>query len=249
MKVFISWSGDLSKNVAVLLSTWLEDVLQGTKVWLSEDDIDKGKIWFGAITEQLSDTGLGILCLTLENRSSPWILFEAGALSKGLSESRVCPFLIDLQHGDLWPPLSQFNGTLPNKEDTLKLVKTINGARGDEALKDDKLLKSFNRCWSEFEEPFKEILANDKPKEEGKKRSRDDILEEILELSRSIQRSLQEHESVLRSWKQVRNMLYQPAITPLFPPPGLGLTSRDSERDSAEGGAVGAAARAAADVA
>jgi hypothetical protein len=64
MKVFISWSGDLSKKVAELLSTWLEDVLQGTKAWLSEDDIDKGKIWFGVIAEQLSDTGVvGILCL------------------------------------------------------------------------------------------------------------------------------------------------------------------------------------------
>jgi hypothetical protein len=47
MKVFISWSGDLSKKVAELLSTWLEDVLQGTKAWLSEDDIDKGKFGSG----------------------------------------------------------------------------------------------------------------------------------------------------------------------------------------------------------
>jgi hypothetical protein len=192
MKIFISWSGDLSRKVAELLSTWLEDVLQGTKAWRSEADIDKGKIWFGAITEQLSDTGVGILCLTLENRYSPWILFEAGALSKGLSESRVCPFLIDLQHGDLWPPLSQFNGTLPNKEDVLKLVKTINGERKEQALPDPQLLRAFDLWWPKFEEPFKKILANHKPKEEAKKRSRDDILEEILELSRSIQRSLQQ---------------------------------------------------------
>ena len=103
--------------------------------------------------------------------------------------------MVNLQHGDLWPPLSQFNGTLPNKEDVLKLVKTINGARGDEALQGDKFLKSFNRCWNEFEEPFNEILANHKPKEEVNKRSRDDILEEIFELSRSIQRSLQDPEA------------------------------------------------------
>ena len=209
MKIFISWSGDLSKKVAELLSTWLEDVLQGTKAWLSEADIDKGKIWFGAITEQLSDTGVGILCLTLENRSSPWILFEAGALSKGLSESRVCPFLIDLQQGDLWPPLSQFNGTLPNKEDMLKLVKTINGARKEQALPDPQLLRAFDLWWPKFEEPFKKILSNHKPKEEVKKRSRDDILEEILELSRSIQRSLQQppqQESLFplpESWAEV----------------------------------------------
>jgi hypothetical protein len=232
----------------------LRTCFKGTKAWLSEADIDKGKIWFGAITEQLSDTGVGILCLTLENRYSPWILFEAGALSKGLSESRVCPFLIDLQQGDLLPPLSHFNGTLPKKEDTLKLVKTINGARGGEPLQDDKLLKSFNRCWSEFEEPFNEILANHKPKEEVEKRSRDDILEEILELSRSIQRSLQEQRSVEEMLNRARSIvpgfssttpgLYHSSITPISPPPGLGLTSHDPERESAAAGA----ARAAADV-
>lgn len=234
MKVFISWSGDLSKKVAEVLSTWLEDVLQGTKAWLSEADIDKGKIWFGAITEQLSDTGVGILCLTLENRYSPWILFEAGALSKGLSESRVCPFLIDLQHGDLWPPLSQFNGTLPNKEDVLKLVKTINGERKEQALPGPQLLKAFDLWWPKFEEPFKKILANHKPKEEVKKRSRDDILEEILELSRSIQRSLQESRP-----------LYRSLLTPVPPPAGLSLLTPEAEIKSAAAEAV----RAAADVA
>jgi hypothetical protein len=70
MKVFIRWSGDLSKKVPELLSTWLEDVLQGTKTWLSAADIDKGKIWFGDIAAQLSDTGVGILCLTLEKRNA-----------------------------------------------------------------------------------------------------------------------------------------------------------------------------------
>ena len=251
MKVFISWSGDLSKKVAELLSTWLEDVLQGTKAWRSEADIDKGKIWFGAITGQLSDTGVGILCLTLENRYSPWILFEAGALSKGLSESRVCPFLIDLQHGDLLPPLSQFNGTLPNKEDVLKLVKTINGERKEQALPGAQLLKAFDLWWPKFEEPFNEILTYHKPKEEVEKRSRDDILEEILELSRSIQRSLQERDSVQGILNRTRSVdrslpgFYHSSITPIPPPPGLGVTSHDPERESG----AAAAARAAADVA
>jgi TIR domain len=131
MKFFISWSGDLSRKVAELLSTRLPNVLQGTKPWLSENDIDKGSIWFRDITKELSETGVGIVCLTRENKDSAWILFEAGALSKGLTKSRVCPLLIDLVHSDLRPPLSQFNGTLPTKGDLLKLVKTINGQRGD----------------------------------------------------------------------------------------------------------------------
>ena len=191
MKIFISWSGDLSKQVATLLSTWLKDVLQAIEPWLSKDDIDKGKIWFGDITQQLSNTGVGILCLTGENKDARWILFEAGALSKGLSESRVCPFLVNLQTSDLEPPLSQFNATLPNKEDLFQLVKTINAERKEKPLTEAELLRAFNRCWPEFETPFKQILANYKPQKQVPRRPIEEIVEEILELSRSIQRSLQ----------------------------------------------------------
>jgi hypothetical protein len=191
MKVFISWFGDLSKRVATLLSTWLKDVLQAIEPWLSKDDIDKGKIWFGDITEQLSNTGVGILCLTGENKDAPWILFEAGALSKGLSESRVCPFLVNLQHSDLEPPLSQFNGTLPNKEDLLQLVKTINGERKDQALTEAQLSKTFEMWWPGFKMEFDKILANYKPQKQVPRRTTEAMVEEILELSRSIQRSLQ----------------------------------------------------------
>ena len=194
MKVFISWSGDLSKKVAELLSTWLEDVLQGMKAWLSEADIEKGSIWFGDIAKELADTGVGILCVTQSNQNAPWLLFEAGGLCKGLPENRVCPFLVDLELTELRGPLSHFHGTRPTKADIQSLVKTINGARGDEALQDDKLLKAFDRCWKEFEEPFKEIVTSHKPKEEIQKRSIDDMVQEILELSRSIQRSLQESQ-------------------------------------------------------
>jgi hypothetical protein len=93
MKVFISWSGELSKQVAQVLHDWIEDVLQGTEAWISSEDIDKGSFWFGEIGNELSETGIGILCLTKDNIHAPWILFEAGALSKGLSKNRVCPFL------------------------------------------------------------------------------------------------------------------------------------------------------------
>jgi hypothetical protein len=214
MKVFISWSGDLSKKLADLLHTWLEDVLQGVDVWVSNTDIDKGSIWFDEIFKQLKDVGVGILCVTRSNQNAAWLVFEAGALCKGLPKNRVCPFLVDLDHSELQQPLSQFNGTLPTREDVLKLVQTINSERGEQALKDDKLLKAFDRCWKEFEEPFHKIRSSHKPKDEVEKRTPDDMIREILELSRSIQRSLQELTELRspagRSFptpKEARNML------------------------------------------
>lgn len=41
------------------------------------------------LSPNVTDTSIGIICLTKDNRTKPWILFEAGALAKGLSSSRV----------------------------------------------------------------------------------------------------------------------------------------------------------------
>jgi hypothetical protein len=138
MTVFISWSGSLSKAVADLLDSWLSDVIQGVKTWLSSEDIEKGSIWSEELNEALTTT-VGIICVTQENKDARWLLFEAGALSKGLSKARVCPLLIDLQSKDLQPPLSRFNLTLPERDEMWKLIKTINVADPGNALDEKRL--------------------------------------------------------------------------------------------------------------
>src|SRR5438105_9228565 len=107
MRVFISWSGEAAHAVAELLDRWLPNVIQSVEPWLSSEDIDKGSIWSSDINEALS-TSIGVLCVTKENKDAPWLLFEAGGLSKGLTKARVCPLLIDLASKELQPPLSQF---------------------------------------------------------------------------------------------------------------------------------------------
>ena len=82
--VFISWSGERSKHVALGLRDWLPAILQTAKPWMSESDIDKGARGVEEIGKALSDIEIGIVCLTPENLDSRWILFEAGALSKTL---------------------------------------------------------------------------------------------------------------------------------------------------------------------
>ncbi len=86
MKVFISWSGERSKAVAQAWHDWLPNVIQAVEPWMSETDIAKGARWGMDMARELDETRVGIICLTPENLNAPWILFEAGALSKTLEE-------------------------------------------------------------------------------------------------------------------------------------------------------------------
>lgn len=64
MKVFISWSGDLSKRIAIALKEWIPNVLQSAEPYVSSEDIDKGSRWSTDIAKELADSTYGILCVT-----------------------------------------------------------------------------------------------------------------------------------------------------------------------------------------
>ena len=61
--------------------------MQAIDPWISSKDIDRGSIWFNEIFDELKDTNFGIVFVTKENQDKPWLLFESGALCKGLAES------------------------------------------------------------------------------------------------------------------------------------------------------------------
>ena len=109
MKVFLSWSGARSKFLAEALRLWIPRVIQSVKPWMSDEDISAGARWSKDLSLQLSEAKLGIICVTPENQNNPWLLFEAGALSKTLDHTNVCPFLHELSPGQLAGPLSQFS--------------------------------------------------------------------------------------------------------------------------------------------
>lgn len=90
-EVFISWSGDVSLRVAKALRGWLPKVLQGVTPWMSTD-ISAGERWNDILHGKLLASNVGVLCLTKENLKAPWLLFEAGALAKHLTEGRVIPY-------------------------------------------------------------------------------------------------------------------------------------------------------------
>jgi hypothetical protein len=150
LSVFLTWSGDRSLGVAQALHDWLPNVLQFADPWISVSDVDKGSKWQQSISGQLASASFGIICLTPENLASPWILFEAGALSKTV-DSRVWTYLYDLGYTAVKDPLSQFQHTVAAKEDTRKLIASINAAYDEGALDEARVRASFEKWWPELD--------------------------------------------------------------------------------------------------
>ncbi|MES1181754.1 MAG: TIR domain-containing protein, partial [Flavobacterium sp.] len=186
VNVFISWSGDYSKEVAKCLQTWLNHTLTSAKPYYSSSDILKGARWHNDISKQLEITNVGLLIITPENFNNSWIIFEAGALSRKIDQSRVCPILFDMSPSDLTGPLTQFQTALFNKEDMFKVVQMINLEAGEQIIQNEILKNIFDQWWPKFEKEIKEIprikLTN------SPKRNIDDINIEILEKLRGFER-------------------------------------------------------------
>ena len=115
LKIFISWSGERSKLIAIELRRWLPKVIQAADPWMSDTDIHTGRQWFGEIANQLEQSDFGIICLTPENLKAPWLLFEAGALSKRHEESFVIPYAYRLALNEIPLPLSVFHGSTADR--------------------------------------------------------------------------------------------------------------------------------------
>lgn len=200
MKVFLSWSGHRSYQVASVFKEWLPSVIQSIDPFVSSEDISKGDRWSSQIAKELEESAFGILCVTKENLDAPWLMFEAGALSKLINKSFVCPFLFDLKMSevDKKNPILQFQSTINEKEDIRKLVVTLNSACGETQLSDEQLKRTFDVWWPKLEQPLNELLnaPTGQKEQQPKKSDKDAMLEEVLELARVNQKILRSPEDL-----------------------------------------------------
>jgi hypothetical protein len=176
MKVFISWSGERSKQMAKALDDWLPKVLQLVDPWMSETDISAGERWSVELSKQLEASEFGIICMTRDNLAAPWLLFEAGAISRSLSSGAVCPYLLDLDVRDISGPLGQFQAKKADKRSTLDLLNAINQRTRKPV---PGLEDVFEAMWPRFDAELQAIP----PSQESQTiatRSEAEILEELV---------------------------------------------------------------------
>ncbi|MEO6910702.1 MAG: toll/interleukin-1 receptor domain-containing protein [Edaphobacter sp.] len=198
MDIFVSWSGERSRAIAEGIREWLPKIMNSVKPWMSQTDISKGSRWDPGIAQNLDTAKAGIFCLTPSNLKSESILFEAGAISKSVSDSRVYTLLAGVEIADLRWPLAQFQATSLQKNDIRKMLCDINRdllRLGEPSSPEEILEEAFDLWWPQLDDRLSK-LPLDAPSE-SPTRSEKDLLEEILELVRGQARSVIRQEDLL----------------------------------------------------
>jgi hypothetical protein len=195
MKVFISWSGERSKQLGGAIREWLPNVLQFTRPYFTPADIEKGARWDNEISKELQQSQFGIFVMTQEALSSSWIMFEAGAISKVVEKARICAIVFGINTTDLVGPLTTFQATVFNKDEVRQLLTTINNAAKDAGLAERNLDEAFEMWWPKLEQKVAAISSTAQPANSGPHRKDSDLLRENLELTRSL---VAEHQKLVR---------------------------------------------------
>jgi hypothetical protein len=183
---------------------------------MSATDIEKGTRWREEVAAALDTMKAGIICLTPENLTAEWLLFEAGALSKIRDpQTRVWTYLLaDLKPQHLKDPLAMFQATTAEKEDTRKLIHSINKSL-DATVAESRLNHLFDKLWPDLEQKLSALPSS--PGAIPPKRSPDEIAADTLELIRAIAPLVQDiaSETEIARRKRISDNEFRNAIAHL----------------------------------
>src|SRR4051812_28024129 len=101
MKVFLSWSGELSNKLASELKNFLELLFTKDFEIFFSPDFEKGVVWDQVLIENLKASEIGIICVTNTNQDSRFLNYEAGALSVSFATSKVIPIAFNVRSSDI----------------------------------------------------------------------------------------------------------------------------------------------------
>lgn len=97
-KAFISWSGNKARTCADFLSDLLNKIFEENEIVFCSRQITDGRMWIQEIDKALKESKIGIILVTREDISRPWLNFEAGALYASEYDSLVIPVFIDVDN-------------------------------------------------------------------------------------------------------------------------------------------------------
>lgn len=157
MKVFISWSGETSRAIALLLRKYLPIMLQQVRPFMSKHDIESGSRWAQRIQQELEETSYGLLVLTPSNVNAKWVLFEAGAISKIKNSITACLLCRGLTDTQVSWPLAQFQMQRFEEESFAQLIRDMNN-KIDQPLGEESMAVVIAKWWPDIRSEYDAIL-------------------------------------------------------------------------------------------
>ena len=124
VRVFLSWSGESSRQVARALCEGMEQLSDRLEPWLSQD-LEPGTEWANTLIPEIKKAKLAVLCLTRLNVGASWISFESGAYYGARLGKGVIPYLLDIPSTELKFPLALFQAASADWTGTKMLFTTI----------------------------------------------------------------------------------------------------------------------------
>jgi hypothetical protein len=163
MNVFLSWSGHVAKVAAEGFHKWLVEELPSNrvKIYFSPSSNDPGALWRKMLRRALAQSSVGVFFLTRDSISSPWVLFEGGAVGK-LRKSRVFTVLLDVGTKDLAtlaPPFEEYQAVPFQPDDLWRVVKGITRLASISKPSKKDLRHSFDGWWPDFSQCVEEAIA------------------------------------------------------------------------------------------
>ena len=164
-------------------------IVQSVEPFVSTHDISAGDRFLNTLASELQETSFGIVCLTRKNILTPWITFEAGAMSRMIETGKIVPLLLDLKPSDLTGPLAQFQAVNADSErEVFNLIRVIADTSAPPRITDTQLKATFDAFWPSLEAKVAELASSDEESDSHDKRADRDLLEEILLLVRASDR-------------------------------------------------------------
>ncbi|KSV63092.1 hypothetical protein N183_36240 [Sinorhizobium sp. Sb3] len=152
MKLFISWSKNTSKEIALTLKEFLSDFFRSKnlEIYLSTS-IQPGENWFDSIRDGIKDSEICIIVMTDENELSRWTHFEAGAIAFNTKSSNVIPLLVTSRDLDETSPLKHFQYVRNTHHEMLKLIRLVKSVGRLTGVRQDEVSKRFDDLYPKFE--------------------------------------------------------------------------------------------------
>lgn len=185
LRVFVSWSTEPSREIAEAFQILLRKCVQSAEGWVSSRDIRPFSVWSQELDDQLAELVLGVLVITQDNLTAPWMLYEAGALANRATGGigGITCLLVDVRPTNVPQPLGRFQNVPVSREGVFELLLRIGELAPYPVVADD-LSTMLEAHWAAFAAAVDAARPKiGKPAADGE-RSERAVLEEILTLVR-----------------------------------------------------------------